>query len=53
LLKGNGLGAEHVPALLTELDQEWLPGVDLGSGNLNFTVVVGEVLGNYEPDTKA
>ena len=53
LLKGNGLGAEHVPALLTELDQEWLAGVDLGSGNLNFTVVVGEVLGNYEPDTKA
>ena len=53
LLKGNGLGAEHVPALLTELDQEWLPGVDLGSGNLNFTVVLGEVLGNYEPDTKA
>jgi hypothetical protein len=53
LLKGNGLGAEHVPALLTELDQEWLPGVDLGSGNLNFTVVVGEVMGNYEPDTKA
>jgi hypothetical protein len=35
------------------LDQEWLPGVDLGSGNLNFTVVLGEVLGNYEPDTKA
>jgi len=27
--------------------------VDLGSGNLNFTVVLGEVLGNYEPDTKA
>jgi hypothetical protein len=53
LLKGNGLGSEQVPALLAELDQEWLPGVDLGSGNLNFTVVLGEVLGNYEPDTKA
>ena len=52
LIKGAGLGAEQVPALLAELDQEWLPGVDLGSGNLNFTVVIGEVVGNYEPDTK-
>ena len=45
--------SEEYAALLAELDQEWLPGVDLGSGNLNFTVVIGELLGNYEPDTKA
>jgi len=35
---------------LAELDQDWLPGVDLGSGRLTFTVVMGEVVGNYEPD---
>lgn len=50
VLRGAGLEASDVPALLSELDREWLPGVDLGGGNLNFTVVVGEVLGNYEPD---
>ena len=52
LLKEAGLGADQVPALLAELDREWLPGVDLGSGNLNFTVVLGEVLGNYEPSSE-
>ena len=50
LLKGSGLGTDQVPDLLAELDQEWLPGVDLGSGQLNFTVILGEVLGNYEPN---
>ena len=50
LLKGSGLGTDQVPDLLAELDQEWLPGVDLGSGHLNFTVIFGEVLGNYEPN---
>jgi len=53
LLRGAGVVADQVPALLAELDREWLPGVDLGSGNLNFTVVIGEVLGNYEPDANA
>jgi len=53
LLKDAGLGADQVPALLAELDRDWLPGVDLGSGNLNFTVVLGEVLGNYEPSSEA
>jgi len=52
LLKEAGLGADQVPSLLAELDREWLPGVDLGSGNLNFTVVLGEVLGNYEPSSE-
>jgi hypothetical protein len=50
LLKGAAWGAEQVPALLAELDQDWLPGVDLGSGRLTFTVVMGEVVGNFEPD---
>ena len=28
--------------------ENWLPGVNLSSGNLTFTVVLGEVLGNFE-----
>ncbi len=51
ILKNSGLGSDQVPDLLAELDREWLPGVDLGSGQLNFTVILGEVLGNYEPNT--
>jgi hypothetical protein len=50
VLRGAGLEGDEVPALLAELDREWLPGVDLGGGNLSFTVVLGEVLGNYEPE---
>lgn len=40
----------EVPVLLAHLDEELLPGVDLGSGNLQFTVVRGELLGNWEVD---
>lgn len=37
-----------VAELLRDLDEDLLPGVDLGSGRLGFTVVRGEVLGNWE-----
>ena len=30
-----------------------LPDVDLDHGNLNYTVVLGEVLGNYEAEKKS
>ena len=30
----------------------FLPDVDLDHGNLNYTVVLGEVLGNYEAEKK-
>ncbi len=39
-----------VPALLGSLDEDFLPDVDLDHGNLNYTVVIGEVLGNYEAE---
>jgi hypothetical protein len=29
------------------------PDVDLDHGNLNYTVVLGEVLGNYEAEKKS
>jgi hypothetical protein len=38
----------EIPQLLAQLDDDLLPGVDLGSGNLQFTVVRGEMLGNWE-----
>lgn len=48
ILEGSGLDESHIAELLHSLDDEFLPGVDLGSGSLTFTVVVGKVLGNYE-----
>src|SRR5262249_2226111 len=48
ILEGCGLDESNIPELLHSLDDEFLPGVDLGSGSLTFTVVIGKVLGNYE-----
>lgn len=48
VLRGAGLSEADVPALLSDLDENWLPGVDLSTGNLTFTVVMGDVVGNYE-----
>jgi hypothetical protein len=32
--------------------EHFLPDVDLDHGNLNYTVVLGEVLGNYETEQR-
>jgi len=32
------------------LNHSLLPDVELDHGNLNYTVVIGEVLGNYEAE---
>jgi len=48
LLASANIADEAVPALLSAFDDDFLPGVDLGSGNLTFTVIRGEVLGNFE-----
>ncbi|HYE62842.1 MAG TPA: hypothetical protein VD997_12675 [Phycisphaerales bacterium] len=48
LLEGSGLTEEHVPEILKQLDDDFLPGVDLGSGSVMFTVVAGRLVGNYE-----
>lgn len=37
-----------VPKLLASFDEDMLPGVDLASGSLSFTVVRGEFWGNFE-----
>ena len=55
MLVGNyeaGWKGSDVPALLGSLDEDFLPDVDLDHGNLNYTVVIGEVLGNYEAELK-
>lgn len=56
ILKGSGLDESNIQPLLSTLDDEFLPDVDLEHGNLTYTVVLGEVLGNWEaemPSTKA
>lgn len=53
LLKDAGWKEADVPALLSALDDDFLPDVDLAHGTLTYTVILGEVLGNYEATTDA
>jgi len=48
LLREAGWSESDVPVLLRTLDEDFLPDVDLAQGNLTYTVILGEVLGNYE-----
>jgi len=48
LLKEAGWKDADIPGLLQSLDEDFLPDVDLASGTLTYTVVVGEVVGNWE-----
>jgi hypothetical protein len=50
ILKGSGLDESNIQPLLSALDDEFLPDVDLEHGNLTYTVVLGEVLGNWEAE---
>jgi hypothetical protein len=54
VLEGAGLKEDDVPKLLQQLDEDYLPDVDVREGSLTYTVVVGRVLGNWEgvPDGK-
>jgi hypothetical protein len=52
ILKGSGLDESNIQELLSSLDEEFLPDVDLAEGNLSYTVVLGEVLGNWEASNK-
>ncbi|KAB2639244.1 MAG: hypothetical protein DVB25_06040 [Verrucomicrobia bacterium] len=52
ILKGSGLDESNIEQLLSALDEEFLPDVDLQHGNLTYTVVLGEVLGNWEAEEK-
>jgi len=48
LLKDAGISDSDIEPLLSSLDDEFLPDDDIGQGNLTYTVVRGEVLGNWE-----
>ncbi len=48
LLKEAGWKEEDIPKLLQTLDEDFLPEVDLAAGTLTYTVVMGEVVGNFE-----
>ena len=50
ILKNSGIKDEYIPALLSALDDEFLPDVDLSHGNLTYTVVRGEVIGNWDAE---
>lgn len=51
LLKDAGWAESEIPELLQSLDEDFLPDVDLEHGTLTYTVVRGEVLGNFEAST--
>ncbi|NBQ67627.1 MAG: hypothetical protein EBU46_01870 [Nitrosomonadaceae bacterium] len=53
LLKEAGWNDSDIPRLLQSLDEDFLPDVDLSSGTLTYTVVVGELLGNFEATADA
>lgn len=48
LLKEAGWKDDDIPSLLASLDEDLLPDVDLQAGTLTYTVVIGEVVGNWE-----
>ena len=50
LLKTAQWKEEDVPNLLKSLDEDFLPDVDLTHGNLTYTVVIGEIFGNWEAE---
>lgn len=50
VLRASGWKEDEIPALLASLDDDFLPDVDLSHGNLHYTVVIGEVLGNWQAE---
>lgn len=47
VFEGAGLAEEDIPALLQQVDEQLLPEVQLDDATLEFTVVMGQVLGAY------
>ncbi len=43
----------EISGLLSSLDDHFLPDVDLTQGTLTYTVVIGEVMGNFEATTES
>lgn len=52
LLKDAGWKHDDIQHLLSGFDEDFLPGVDLAHQTLTYTVIMGEVLGNFEAHEK-
>jgi len=52
LLKEAGWQDADIPTLLRSLDEDFLPDVDLERGTLSYTVVVGQIVGNWEANSE-
>jgi hypothetical protein len=52
LLKAGDWKDEDIQPLLSSLDENMLPDVDLAHGTLAYTVVLGELVGNFEATTQ-
>jgi hypothetical protein len=50
VFEGSGIGEGQVHDLLAEIDRVLLPAVSLDDHKLRFTVVMGRVLGSFEPE---
>ncbi len=48
LLKDAGWKEDDIQQLLSSFDDDFLPNVDLAHHTLTYTVVMGEVVGNFE-----
>jgi len=48
LLKDAGWKESDIPDLLKQLDEDFLPDVSISEGTLTYTVVIGELVGNFE-----
>lgn len=52
LLKVVDWKQDNIQQLLSGFDEDFLPGVDLAHHTLTYTVIMGEVLGNFEAHTE-
>ena len=48
LIKSANWKDEDIQTLLSGFDEDYLPDVDLAHHNLTYTVVIGDVVGNFE-----
>lgn len=52
VLRGQGLAESDIPGLLAAFDEDLLPDVDLKSGSLVYTVIMGDLVGTFEASSE-
>jgi hypothetical protein len=53
VLDGCGIGDKDLAALLAQIDDDFLPGVDLDEGGVTFTVVFARAVESFESAREA